>query len=274
MSASLPDRIAESTAYLRTRCVIVPQVGIILGTGLGGLASRMEIVTSVNYSEIPHFPLSTVEAHEGRLLFGYLAGKPVVAMQGRFHQYEGYSLEQVTFPVRVMKALGASVLVVSNSSGGIAERLATGSIVLIEDHINMLGASPLTGRHHPELGARWPDMSEPYDPELMRLAQEVALDERIALHKGVYACMPGPQLETRAEYRMLRTLGADVVGLSTVPEVIVATHGGMRSLALSIVTDECVPERLRKTELPEMIATLERTEPQLVRILCGVIARL
>lgn len=274
MSASLPDRIAESTAYLRTRCVIEPQVGIVLGTGLGALASRMEIVTSVSYSEIPHFPLSTVESHEGRLLFGYLAGKAVVAMQGRFHHYEGYTLEQVTFPIRVMKALGASFLAVSNSSGGIAERLVAGSIMLIEDHINLLSASPLTGRNHPELGPRWPDMTEPYDLEMIHLAEQVALEERIVLHKGVFACLPGPQLETRAEYRMLRTIGADAVGLSTVPEVIVATHSGMRTIGFSIITDECVPERLRKTDAAEMIATLESSEPHLVTILCGVIARL
>lgn len=274
MSASLPDRIAESVAYLRTRCILEPQVGIVLGTGFAGFASRMEIVTSVSYAEIPHFPLATVESHQGRLLFGYLSGKPIVAMQGRFHHYEGYTLERVTFPIRVMRALGASVLFVSNSSGGVSERLAAGSLMLIEDHVNLLSASPLTGRHHPELGPRWPDMSEPYDFELQRIAGEIALQERIPLHKGVYACMPGPQLETRAEYRMLRTIGVDAVGLSTVPEVIVAVHCGFRTLGLSIVTDECTPERLRRTDEAEMIATLERTEPQLVAILCGVIERL
>lgn len=274
MSASLPDRIAESTAYLRTRCVIVPHVGIVLGTGLAALAKRMEIVTTVSYAEIPHFPLSTVESHSGRLLFGYLEGKAVVAMQGRFHHYEGFTLEQVTFPIRVMKALGASVLAVSNSSGGIAERLVAGSVMLIEDHINLLGISPLTGRNHPELGPRWPDMTEPYDLELIRLAEETAATEGLKLQRGVFACLPGPQLETRAEYRMLRTIGADAVGLSTVPEVIVAVHSGMRTLGLSIITDECVPERLRKTDESEMIATLERSEPDLVSILCGVIKRL
>lgn len=274
MSASLPDRIAESTAYLRTRCVIEPHVGIVLGTGLAALAQRMEIVTTVSYAEIPHFPLSTVESHSGRLLFGYLEGKAVVAMQGRFHHYEGFTLEQVTFPIRVMKALGASILAVSNSSGGIAERLVAGTVMLIEDHINLLGISPLTGRNHPELGPRWPDMTEPYDLELIRLAEETATEEGLVLQRGVFACLPGPQLETRAEYRMLRTIGADAVGLSTVPEVIVAVHSGMRTLGLSIITDECVPERLRKTDESEMIATLEASEPDLVSILCGVIKRL
>ena len=274
MSAALPDRIAESTAYLRTRCVIVPQVGVILGTGLEGLAKRMEIVTSVNYSEIPHFPLSTVESHEGHFLYGYIGGKAVVVMQGRFHHYEGYTLEQVTFPIRVMKALGASCLLVSNTGGGIAERLPSGSIVLIRDHINLLGTSPLVGTNYPELGPRWPDMSEPYDRELLKLAEQVAIDERINIHKGVYACMPGPQLETPAEYRMLRTMGADIVGMSTVPEIIVAIHSGMRTFGVSIITDECVPERIKKTDFADIIRKTEQAEPQLVRILCGLIARI
>jgi len=274
MPATLPDRIAESVAYLRTRCVIVPQVGIVLGTGLAGLAARMEIVTSVNYSEIPHFPLSTVESHEGHFLFGYLSGKAIVVMQGRFHHYEGYSLEQVTFPIRVMKALGASFLMVSNATGGIAERLPAGSVVLIKDHISLLGSSPLTGRNFPELGPRWPDMSEPYDHELLRMAEQVAIDERINIHKGVYACLPGPQLETPAEYKMLRTIGADIVGMSTVPEVIVAAHCGLRTLGISIVTDECVPERIKKIDTADMISKAEQSEPYLVRILAGVIARI
>jgi purine-nucleoside phosphorylase len=195
-------------------------------------------------------------------------------MQGRFHLYEGYDLDQVTFPVRVMRALGASVLAVSNACGGISERLPAGSVMLIEDHINLLGTSPLVGPNHDSLGPRWPDMSEPYDRKLMDLAQEIALDLKIPLQRGVYACLSGPQLETRAEYRMLRTLGADAIGMSTVPEVIVAIHGGMRVIGLSVVTDDCVPERLAKADIGKIIANAKAGEALLTPILAGVIARL
>jgi purine-nucleoside phosphorylase len=270
----LAARIAESVAAIRGRTAAAPRVGIILGTGLGALAERIHVETSIPYAEIPHFPLSTVESHSGRLLFGTLGGRPVVAMQGRFHRYEGYTLQQVTFPVRVMRALGAQVLVVSNACGGMNPLWAPGELMLIADHINLLGESPLTGPNDDALGPRFPDMSQPYDHALQLLAREVALEGRIPLRSGVYVAVPGPNLETRAEYRMLRAMGADVVGMSTVPEVIVARHGGMRVLGVSIITDACLPDALEEADIATIIATAGRAEPNLTRLVEGVVARM
>jgi purine-nucleoside phosphorylase len=270
----LAARIAESVATIRGRTATAPRVGIILGTGLGALAERIVVETSIPYAEIPHFPLSTVESHSGRLLFGTLGGRPVVAMQGRFHRYEGYTLQQVTFPVRVMRALGAQVLVVSNACGGMNPLWAPGELMLIADHINLLGESPLTGPNDDALGPRFPDMSQPYDHALQLLAREVALEGRIPLRSGVYVAVPGPNLETRAEYRMLRAMGADVVGMSTVPEVIVARHGGMRVLGVSIITDACLPDALEEADIATIIATAGRAEPNLTRLVEGVVARI
>jgi purine-nucleoside phosphorylase len=274
MDPQLVSRIATATEAIRQISSLEPKVAVILGTGLGNLAASIEVETAISYEDIPGFVTSTVEGHAGRLLLGHISGVPVVAMQGRFHFYEGYDLDQITFPVRVMRALGAGILAVSNACGGVSERLPAGSLMLIEDHINLLGTSPLVGPNHDELGPRWPDMSEPYDRELMALAEEVALDLRIPLRRGVYACLSGPQLETRAEYRMLRTIGADAIGMSTVPEVIVAIHGGMRVIGLSVVTDECVPERLKKADIGEIIAHAHAAEALLTPLLSGVIARL
>lgn len=274
MNPNLVHDIATAVEAIRIHSSLQPSVAVILGTGLGGLAGSIAIESAIPYGRIPGFVPSTVEGHAGRLLLGRLSGVPVVAMQGRFHPYEGYDLAQVTFPVRVMRALGASILAVSNACGGISERLPAGSVMLIEDHINLLGASPLAGPNHDSLGPRWPDMSEPYDRSLMDLAEAVALDLRIPLRRGVYACLSGPQLETRAEYRMLRTLGADAVGMSTVPEVIVAVHAGMRVIGLSVVTDECVPERLVKADIGRIIAHAKAGEALLTPILAGVIGRL
>jgi purine-nucleoside phosphorylase len=270
----LSARIAESAAAIRERTQATPAVGIILGTGLGALAERIAVETSIPYAEIPHFPLSTVESHTGRLLFGTLKGKPVVAMQGRFHRYEGYTLQQVTFPVRVMRALGVETLVVSNACGGMNPLWAPGELMLMADHINLLGESPLTGPNDDALGPRFPDMSQPYDLGLQHLAREVALDERIPLRSGVYVAVPGPNLETRAEYRMLRAMGADVVGMSTVPEVIVARHGGMRVLGISIITDACLPDALEEADIATIIATAGRAEPNLTRLVEGVVSRM
>jgi purine-nucleoside phosphorylase len=270
----LAARIAESVQAIRGNTAAAPAIGIILGTGLGALAERIEVETSISYADIPHFPLSTVESHSGRLLFGRLGGKPVMAMQGRFHRYEGYTLQQVTFPVRVMRALGADTLVVSNACGGMNPLWAPGELMLIADHINLLGESPLTGPNDDSLGPRFPDMSQPYDHALQHLAREVALEQRIPLRSGVYVAVPGPNLETRAEYRMLRAMGADVVGMSTVPEVIVARHGGMRVLGISIITDACLPDALEEADIATIIATAGRAEPNLTRLVEGVVAKM
>jgi len=266
--------LREAADAVRARSARTPTVGIILGTGLGGLAEEMEVEESVPYGEIPHFPLSTVESHEGRLLLGTLSGVPVVAMQGRFHSYEGYSLQEVTLPVRVMKLLGAEVLIVSGASGGMNPHWRPGELVLLADHINFLGDNPLVGPNLDELGPRFPDMSEPYDVELRNLAQEVAREVGISVHEGVYVAVQGPNLETRAEYRMLRQMGADVVGMSTVPEVIVARHMSMRVLGVSIITDACDPDALEAVDLATIIETARRAEPSLTALVRGVVARL
>ncbi|HEX2779534.1 MAG TPA: purine-nucleoside phosphorylase, partial [Gemmatimonadaceae bacterium] len=247
---------------------------IILGTGLGALAREIAVQTTIDYRDIPGFPLSTVESHAGRLLCGTLGGKPVVAMQGRFHRYEGYTLQQVTFPVRVLRAIGAPTLVVSNACGGMHPLWAPGDLMLIADHINLLGDNPLVGPNDDRLGPRFPDMSEPYDGELRAAAREVALKQGITLREGVYVAVAGPNLETRSEYRMLRALGADVVGMSTVPEVIVARHGGMRVLGLSIITDQCLPDALEPATLERIIAVANGAEPKLTAVVRGVMERL
>jgi purine-nucleoside phosphorylase len=270
----LQARIEEAVRAVRARSALAPEVAVILGTGLGGLAERIRVETAIPYGEIPHFPLSTVETHSGRLLLGTLGGKPVVAMQGRFHRYEGYTLQQVTFPVRVMRALGAGTLVVSNACGGMNPFWAPGELVLISDHINLLGDNPLLGPNVDALGPRFPDMSEPYDFALQDLAIEVALEKKIPLRRGVYVAVPGPNLETRAEYRMLRVIGADVVGMSTVPEVIVAVHGGMRVVGISIITDQCLPDALEPADIAKIIATARGAEPRLTELVEGIVERL
>jgi purine-nucleoside phosphorylase len=268
------DRVESAAGVVRSRSRIVPEVAIILGTGLGGLAREIAVDREVPYQEIPGFPLSTVESHAGRLLLGHLGGRPVVAMQGRFHRYEGYDLQAVTFPVRVMHALGARTLVVSNACGGMNPLWNPGDLVLLSDHINLLGENPLVGANDERLGPRFPDMSEPYDTALRRLCREVALELGIGLREGVYVAVPGPNLETRAEYRMLRAIGADVVGMSTVPEVIVAAHQGMRTVGISIITDQCLPDALEPADIERIIATAGRAEPQLTRLITTLVERL
>ena len=267
------ETVEASAAAVRARFNRPIDVAIILGTGLGGLATEMTVEARIEYGDIPHFPLSTVESHAGRLLCGTLGGKTVVAMQGRFHRYEGYSLQQVTFPVRVLQALGAKTLIVSNACGGMHPLWAPGDLMLIADHINLLGDNPLIGPNDDRLGSRFPDMSAPYDAGLRALAREVAAARGIALREGVYVAVPGPNLETRAEYRMLRAMGADVVGMSTVPEVIVAVHGGMRVLGLSIITDQCLPDALAPAHLDDILAVARRAEPHLTAVVQGVLAR-
>ena len=271
---ALFDRIQAATAVVRKRAVTTPQVGIILGTGLGGLAEEIAVDASIPYEQIPGFPLSTVESHAGRLLLGRLANRPVVAMQGRFHRYEGYGLADVTFPVRVMHALGTRTLIVSNACGGMNPLWSPGDLVLLSDHINLLGDNPLAGPNDERLGPRFPDMSAPYDPDLRALARTTALELGIVLREGVYVAVPGPSLETRAEYRFLRGAGADVVGMSTVPEVIVAAHAGMRTLGISIITDQCLPDALEPADIGRIIETARRAEPQLTRLIATLVERL
>ncbi len=268
------ERIEAAAHAIRQRFPHTIDAAIILGTGLGALAEDIDIDVEIGYEELPNFPLSTVESHRGRLLCGTLGGKTVVAMQGRFHRYEGYSLQQVTFPVRVLRALGATTLVVSNACGGMHPLWQAGDLMLIADHINMLGDNPLIGPNDETLGPRFPDMSVPYDAPLRALARRVAADAGITLREGVYVAVPGPNLETRAEYRFLRTIGADVVGMSTVPEVIVARHGGMRVLGLSIITDLCLPDALEPTNLQDILRIAREAEPRLRAVVRGVVERL
>ncbi len=274
MAASIVERIREASAAVRVHSDLMPRVGIVLGTGLGALAEEIVVEQAVPYQDIPGFPEPTVETHSGRLVLGTLQGTPVAAMQGRFHRYEGYTLQQATFPIRVLEDLGAGTLVVSNVSGGMHPLWRAGELVLLDDHINLLGDSPLVGPNADELGPRFPDMSEPYDRELQGMAMDAALELGIRLHRGVYVAVPGPQLETRAEYRMLRALGADIVGMSTVPEVIVARHMGMRVLGLSIITDECLPDALEVADVAEIIAAAQRAEPELTRLTERVVGQL
>jgi purine-nucleoside phosphorylase len=273
VTMSLYDRVQAAAELVRGQSALVPEIGIILGTGLGGLAREIAIEAEVPYTEIPGFPLSTVETHAGRLLLGRLGGRPVVAMQGRFHRYEGYDLQQVTFPVRVLHALGARTLMVSNACGGMNPLWGPGDLVLLSDHINLLGDNPLVGPNDERLGPRFPDMSAPYDPDLRTLARKTALELGIMLREGVYVAVAGPNLETRAEYRMLRAMGADVVGMSTVPEVIVAGHQGMRTIGISIITDQCLPDALEPAEISRIIETAGRAEPHLTRLIAALVER-
>lgn len=273
-SAHTLEAVEAAAERVRERFGRAPDAAIVLGTGLGGLAKEIAVSTSISYADIPGFPLSTVESHAGRLLCGTLGGKAVMAMQGRFHRYEGYTLRQVTFPVRVLCALGAETLIVSNAAGVMDPFWNPGEVMLIADHLNLLGDNPLIGPNDDRLGVRFPDMSAPYDAALRALAREVALGQRIVLREGVYAAVSGPTLETRAEYRMLRTLGADVVGMSTVPEVIVAVHGGMRVLGFSIMTDRCLPDSLEAVELSTIIANAGKAEPMLTALVRGVLERM
>lgn len=261
----------EAAAFIRSRSKVVPNVGIILGTGLGRLADAIEADAVLPYETTPHFPVSTVESHSGKLIIGTLSGQSVVAMQGRFHFYEGYSMQQIVFPVRVMKLLGVSTLIVSNACGGINPLFAPGTIMAITDHINLLGGNPLIGANDHRIGCRFPDMSEPYSKVLLEKIGEVALKNGVKLERGVYAAMPGPMLETRAEYRMLKLMGADVVGMSTVPEVIAAIHAGIRVLGLSVVTDACLPDALEPADIKKIVAVADRAEPVLVKLIKKVL---
>ncbi len=270
----LYERIQEATQAITARWQGQPRIGIILGTGLGALAGDIEAEASFAYSDLPHFPQSTVMSHTGQLVCGRLAGKTIVAMEGRFHYYEGYSLQQITFPVRVMKALGCEVLIASNACGGMNPQYGKGDLMVIEDHINLMGDNPLIGKNDERLGPRFPDMCFAYDRELIALAQRVALEEQIVCHKGVYMAVPGPNLETRAEYRFLRGIGADVVGMSTVPEVIVGVHCGLRNLGLSVITDMCLADALQPVSLQEILETAAHAEKKLRVLVRKVVERI
>ncbi len=264
----------EAGAYIRSKTDFKPEYLLILGTGLGQLAEEIDEVITINYDEIPHFPVSTVESHAGKLIFGELGGKPVVAMQGRFHYYEGYTMQQIVFPLRVAKSLGAQTLIVSNACGGLNPNFRRGDIMLINDHINFLADNPLIGPNDDELGPRFPDMSEPYTARLVETAENVALELGIKMHEGVYLAVSGPMMETKAEYRNMRNLGADVVGMSTVPEVIAAVHMGMDVLGISVITDECFPDSLMPVELEDVLAAAAMAEPKMTQVIIGVLEKL
>jgi purine-nucleoside phosphorylase len=270
----LAAQITEATEFVRTQWDHTARVGVIFGTGLGNVAREIENHVTIPYDTIPHFPVSTVTSHVGQLVCGTLAGVSVVAMEGRFHAYEGYSFQQLTFPVRVMKALGADTLIVSNACGGMNPFYRRGDIMVIDDHINLLGGNPLIGINDDNLGPRFPDMSCPYDPQLVDCAMEIARRENFVAHRGVYVAVTGPNLETRAEYRFLRTIGADVVGMSTVPEVIVAVHANMRVLGLSVITDMCFPDALEPANIDLILTAAAESEPKLRAIVLGVLKRI
>ena len=264
----------EALDFIQNKTDLRPEYLMILGTGLGQLADEMDIQLAIPYDEIPHFPVSTVESHHGKLLFGKLGGKDVVAMQGRFHYYEGYTMQQIVFPVRVLKANGASTLIVSNACGGLNPNFSRGNIMLIRDHINMLGDNPLIGPNDDELGPRFPDMSEPYTERLSDIAENVALEKGIKIQQGVYVALTGPMLETRSEYRYLRQIGADVVGMSTVPEVVAAVHMNMEVLGMSVITDECFPDALEPVSIEDVLEAATMAEPKMTRVIVGVLEKL
>jgi len=267
-------QVDETTDFLRNAASSVPAIGLILGTGLGGLADHIDVDVTVAYDDLPHFPTTTVQSHEGQLAFGRLDGVPVVAMQGRLHLYEGFSAHEVTFPIRVLGSLGIDTLLISNAAGGMNPHYSRGDLMLTTDHINFQGANPLVGPNVEEWGPRFPDMSEPYDVGLREEAARVALDQGIHLHQGVYVSVLGPNLETKAEYRMLRRMGADVVGMSTVPEVIVARHMDLRVMAVSVVTDECLPDALEPISVEEVLAAADEAAPNLQALFEGIIQRI
>ncbi|MBM4175682.1 MAG: purine-nucleoside phosphorylase [Ignavibacteria bacterium] len=273
----LRKKINDAVSFIRSKTAMAPSIGIILGTGLGGLANEIEKETVIEYEDIPHFPVSTVESHHGKLIFGRLGGKDVVAMQGRFHYYEGYTMQQITFPVRVMSkkvGLGVDTLFISNAGGGMNPDFHKGDLMIMSDHINLLGDNPLVGPNDDELGVRFPDMSEPYSKELIALAEKIAVEEKIKIQKGVYVAVTGPNLETAAEYKFLRMTGADAVGMSTIPENIVANHMNMRCFGITIITDLCFPESLEPVNVEKIIAVAKKAEPKMTLLMKKLIERI
>lgn len=270
----LRAKIEETVAFIRQRTQLDPKIGIVLGTGLGDLVNEIDQEAVISYEDIPHFPVSTVEYHAGKLIFGKIGGRPVVTMQGRFHYYEGYTMQEITYPIRVMKMMGVKTLLISNACGGMNPQFRKGDLMLMDDHINLLGDNPLIGVNDDEFGPRFPDMSEPYSKRLIALAEEIGLAEKIRLQKGVYVAVTGPNLETRAEYRFLRGIGADVVGMSTVPENIVARHMNMDVLGVSVITDECFPDSLVPADINDIIKTANEAQPKLTLLMKRVVEKL
>lgn len=268
------DAVQDALEYIQKHIQTPPEIGIILGTGLGKLGETIDAEKSLPYNFIPHFPISTVESHFGRLIFGKIAGKSVVAMQGRFHYYEGYSMQEITFPVRVLKFLGIHTLIVSNAAGALNLSYQNGDLVVIDDHINLMGNNPLMGPNISEFGPRFPDMSRPYDPELIEKMLQIASQAGIRMHKGVYVGVTGPNLETRAEYRYLERIGGDVVGMSTVPEVLVARHMNLRACAISVVTDVGDPDNLHPVSLDDVISVANEAEPKLTRVVTELLQQM
>jgi purine-nucleoside phosphorylase len=270
----LKSQISESLDFIRTQTTMVPEIAIILGTGLGALADQVNDRLDIPYEKIPHFPVSTVETHAGTLVFGIISGKKVVIMNGRMHYYEGYSMQEITYPIRVMKALGANTLILSNAAGSMNQYYETGDIIIITDHINLMGDNPLRGINDDSLGPRYPDMFDAYSPDLIELAYSTAMKEGISAHKGVLVAVSGPNLETPAEYRFLRLIGADVVSMSTVPEVLAGIHSSMKILVFSCVTDKCTPESLKTSDIKEIIKVANETEPRLTKLVSEVIRQI
>jgi len=270
----LRSKISETVGFIKKEFKETPDIAIILGTGLGNLAEKNKERRAIEYSSIPNFPVSTVAGHKGELVFGKIGGRKVVALEGRFHFYEGYSLEEVTYAVRVVKAFGANTLIVSNASGGMNPMFKRGDLMAIADHINFMGVHPLIGPNDEALGPRFPDMCDAYDPELIELAEKIALEENIKLQKGVYIGVTGPTLETRAEYRLFRAMGADAVGMSTVPEVIVARHSGMRVFGISVITDMGLPDALKPCDIEEIIKIANEAEPKLTKLIYKLVERI
>jgi len=270
----MEEKLNETVAYLKNEGFITPEIGIVLGTGLGGLVNEISIEKEIDYDKIPHFPVSTVESHHGKLIYGTIRGKKVVVMQGRFHYYEGYNMKEITFPIRVMKLLGVQNLLISNAAGAVNLAYKKSSLMLITDHINLYPSNPLLGKNMDDFGPRFPDMSEPYSNKMNNSLRDIAKEQGVLLNEGVYVPVTGPNLETRAEYRMIRMLGGDAVGMSTVPEVIVANHMGLPCCAISVLTDECDPDNLEPVAIEDILAAAAIAEPQLTDLYAELIARL
>ena len=273
MKTELWEKVQQTAEFIKTKVDTKPQVGVILGTGLGPLANKTKDKVSFKYSDVPNFPVSTVKGHKGELSFGKIGNKEVALMEGRFHYYEGYTLDEITFPVRVFKALGAKALVVTNAAGGLNPQFRGGDIMIVTDHINFTGVNPLIGYNDDRLGQRFPDMSQPYDREFIKLAENLAVEEKIPVKKGVFLGLTGPNLETAAEYRFLRLIGTDAVAMSMVPEIIVAVHAGLRSLGLSVITDMCLPDALKPTSHEEILKIANEAEPKLTRLVVEFIEK-